>query len=44
MRGRIFYLGVAYMSKINLTKAWNKSVLPDEGPEISPPNRQCLCH
>lgn len=25
------------MSTINLTKAWNKSALPDEGPEISPP-------
>jgi hypothetical protein len=29
--------GVAYMSKINLTKAWNKSALPYEDPEISPP-------
>jgi len=37
MRGRIFYLGVAYMSKINLTKAWNKSALPHEDPDISPP-------
>ena len=25
------------MSTINLTKAWNKSALPDEDPEISPP-------
>lgn len=25
------------MSNIDLTKAWNKSALPNEGPEISPP-------
>jgi len=35
--GVVSSAGVAYMSKINLTKAWNKSALPHEDPDISPP-------
>ena len=35
--GVVSSAGVECMSKINLTKIWNKSAVPIDGPEISPP-------